>query len=817
MSHWLLWISCAIGVTAAPAAGPQVIPPASVRFAVDDAPGVPDFQRHVVPLLGRLGCNTRSCHGSFQGRGGFRLSLFGSDFGADHAALLAAGEGRVDREDPEFSLILQKPTLLIPHKGGRRLEEESWAHRLLLRWIEAGALGLDGNERRLEALEVTPEPIVLAAPGDAAALRVIARWADGGREDVTCLGRFQSNDESVAAVDAAGRVTAVGPGDTHVVVFYDSGVAAIPVLIPVTNRVGPAYPEVPTPTRIDALVVNKLRTLGIVPSEVCTDAEFLRRVRLDLTGTLPAPAEVEAFLADRSADKRGRTIRALLETPEYAAWWTTRLCDFTGNAAGSHAELAERSALEWYEWLYRRVRDNTPYDELVAAILLATGREPGQSYEAYAAARGAIVRDSDPAAFARLPTLPHYWTRRTLERPQEKALAVAHSFLGVRLQCAECHRHPFDRWTRADFDQFAAFFRDVTFGVAPESRAAYRGMAAALGLKADEGRGTAITPELLARAQDGDPVPWRELYVAHPEAEAGSGSGEGAPRRLTLLGDEVVIKKGDDDPRRAVLDWMVRPENPYFARALVNRVWANYFHTGLVDPPDDLNAANPPVNPALLDDLAARFVASGYDLKWLHHEIVSSATYQRSWRPNATNRGDARNFSRAIPRRLPAEVLYDALKQATAADAELERVRTDRSRRAIGHLASRMSGTYAMDIFGKPERKTNCDCERSGEPSLLQAVFLQNDPLVHVRLDESGWLREALQGGDVAAGAGDSAEVPDLDRLIRAAYLRTVSRPPAAAERARARRHLDEAESLARGLRELLWALLNTKEFVLNH
>ena len=800
----------AVGLVAAlaltpPAGAAEVLCPASERFAGPGVREAPDFQRHVVPLLGRLGCNGRACHGAFHGQGGFRLSLFGYDFAADHQALTdsvgGSGERRVNPEEPEESLLLLKPTRRLDHRGGKRFEPGGWEYRLLRRWVEEGAPGIRAEER-LARLEVTPPEVVFAEPGESVALRVVARWADGTAEDVTCLCRFQSNDDAVAAIDPDGRVRAAGRGDTHVVAFYDNGVAAVPVLFPVTDQTGPRYPDVPTPTRIDELVVAKLRKLGVVPSEVCTDAEFLRRVRIDLTGTLPTPAEVERFLTDRRPDKRTRKIDELLESPAYAAWWANKLGDFTGNNRFRQSEgrIGERLAEQWYDWLRRRVAANTPYDELAAGIILAAGRREGQSYDDYAREMSAYFRAGERADFAARETMPYYWARPNVAKPEDKALAFAHSFLGLRLQCAQCHKHPFDRWSRDDFEQFSAFFAPITYGVAPESRESYRRLARSVGRKGQAAKGEPVTQELLARAEAGETIPWRELYIDRSRVPAGGD--------LRLLGDAVTLSEGED-PRAAVMRWLRRGDNPYFARAFVNRVWASYFHAGLVEPADDLNLANPPSNAELLDHLARDFVAHGYDMKRLHRLITASDTYQRSWRPNATNRLDRRNFSRAIPRRLPAEVVYDALAQATAADAELEAVRRNLDRRAIGHLSTRLAGTYAMNVFGKPAREQACDCERSGTPTLLQSIFLQNDPLVQMRLGESGWLKEL-------------AEVPPEKRpepavLVRQAYLRTLSRPPTPQEPARAEAYLAQAGLPVEGLRDLLWALINAKEFILNH
>ncbi len=774
----------------------------SERFASSTTEEVPDFQRHVVPLLGKLGCNGRACHGSFQGRGGFRLSLFGYDFEMDHAALTGPSSSedgtRVTLRSPDQSLILKKPSHEIEHEGGRRFKLGSWEHHLLKRWIQAGAGGIE-TPRELESLRLEPSEVIFGRNPDPLALRVVAVWQDGQREDITALCRFRSNDDSVVTVDRAGMLRSTGPGDSHVVAFYDNGVAAVPVMRPLPGSSEQRHSVRSSPNEIDRLIQAKLQKLGIVPSPVCSDADFLRRVSIDLTGTLPAPAEIEQFLSDPSSNKRRRKIDELLQRPAYAAWWANKLCDFTGCNPNQQAELGQETSVQWYMWIYRRLLENVPYDQLIERIVLATGRNAGQSYDDYAAEVSAYFRNGGSAGFTGRGTMPHYWTRRSMQKADDKALAFAHSFLGIRLQCAQCHKHPFAPWTQNDFQQFSSFFENVRFGVSPEADERYRELAEQVGLKIRGKNGAPIRKDVLNRARDGRTVPWRELYIAErPEAET-----------LNLLRSRSVTLGEREDPRQPIMEWMLERDNPWFARAFVNRVWAGYFSSGIIEPPDDLNPANPPSNPALLDWLTEAFLENGYDMKWLHRQIVSSDAYQRTWKPNETNRTDKRNYSRAIPRRIPAEVIYDGLKQAVAGSDQLDQVRQDLTRRAIGHLSMRLAGTYAMHVFGKPERAVNCDCERVSQPTLLQAVFLQNDPLVGQRLVESGWIQEI----ENAQQRGDNI---DQESLIRSAWLRTVSRPPTSGEVETAQTYLASVGSTTDGMRDLVWALLNTKEFVLN-
>lgn len=779
------------------------------RFASSSAKETPNFQRHVVPLLGRLGCNGRACHGSFQGRGDLRLSLFGYDFAMDMKGLKEAAstsdEPRINLRDPADSLILRKPTMQVEHEGGERFEVGSWEYNLLKQWIASGAQGLSGP-KDLQRLEIEPAEIVFAGKEVREAnssikpvqLTVTAVWEDGQREDVTPLCRFRSNDDSIATVDVNGRIQAKAAGDTHVIAFYDNGVASVPVMRPFGNQhLGAIVSSTVTPEAnpIDRFVLAKLEKLQIVPSRLCTDSEFLRRASLDLTGTLPTPAEVESFLADNSADKRDRKIDELLDRPVYAAWWTNKLCDFTGCNPNQQAELGQETSAQWYTWIYERLLEEQPYNEIVRRIVLAKGRRSGQSYDEYTEEVSSYFRDEAPADFAQRETMPHYWTRRSMQEPAQAAEAFAHNFLGIRLQCAQCHKHPFAPWTQEDYSEFSRFFESIEFGVAPSAKVRYRQLAKQVGLQLRGDKGTSVRADVLRKARKGATIPWRELYVNAREQE----------ESLGLLRSGDVTFGPEDDPRDPIMDWMNDPENPWFARAFVNRVWASYFHIGIVDPPDDLNPANPPSHPELLDWLSKSFVEHNFDMKWLHRQIVTSETYQRSWRPSVNNERDTHNFSRMIPRRLPAEVVYDGVKQALAAPDRADEIRNDLTRRASGHLSMRLAGTYAMQVFGKPDRAVNCDCERDNQPTLLQAVFLQNDPLVDQRLEDSGWLN----------GIGEHLDAEEIEGLVQQAWLRTLCRPPISAELSRGVEHVKSADSVPEGLRDLMWALFNTKEFIL--
>jgi Protein of unknown function (DUF1549)/Protein of unknown function (DUF1553) len=951
----LLLPAVLLAATAVPSSGGDVIAPINQRFKSANAKEVPDFRSHLIPMMGKLGCNGRACHGSFQGRGGFRLSLFGYDFKADHEAMTKGEKPRVNLAKPDESLVIRKPSSDLIHEGGQRYKKGSWEHHVFKRWVEGGAKGAAENHADFLGLDITPKEFLFSGKGQKVQIKVVAKWSDGKREDVTPICRYQSNDTQVCRIDANGLVTSNEPGDTHVVVFYDAGVVPVPVIRPVSDKVGSNYPHVPTPTTIDKLVVQKLRKLGIVPSELTTDAEFLRRVSLDLTGTLPSAKEVKSFLADKSPNKRQQKIDQLLKSPAYAAWWTTKLCDFTGNNDDGLVNVTPArgsASTDWYKWIYKRVANNTPYDKIVENIVLATSRNKGESYEQFCKSMSEIYHPDSKKSFADRDYLPYYWARRTFRQPNDRAIGFAYTFLGMRIQCAQCHKHPFDRWTKDDFAQFTGFFRSTVAGI--RDRAEYQKMLEKLGVTGK--RGNQARRELGRLLQEGKTVPFQEVYAGRgrygrrggnnaavrnlrrqirtltqrlqaakkadkkPQVKAltqqiaklnqrvraasrNRGRSNNANTATPLGGEKVDLAKFQDS-REPLMKWLRDPRHAMLSRAFVNRVWASYFNVGIVNPPDDLSLANPPSNKELLEHLTQGFIKHNYDMKWLHREILSSRTYQLSWRPNETNKLDERNFSRAVPRRLPAEVVYDALQQATASDEKHASMRTDIAGRAIsipgaGRRNRNARGAqYALTIFGRSIRASNCDCDRSQEASLLQTVYLQNDRDMYVMMTRprDGWLREVAselkvrppsavapanngrrgrrgansrqiaqarkqlaaitkrlqqarkdgnnkqvqqltrqvqqarrrlaqmtRGGKNSprtrpnSNGGEKLAKVDAEAIVKRAYLRTLSRYPTGTELKKASAYIRDADATINGVRDVLWALLNTKEFIVNH
>lgn len=766
---------------------PQFVEAASQRWAAGGSGGTPDYLRHIVPLFSRLGCNNRACHGSFQGQSGFRLSLFGFEPSEDLKALLADDEdgARVDIDDPDESLVLFKPTHEDEHEGGQRMKPGGWRHRMFRQWIADGARHDPARDLRIARFEVVPSEVLLDQKDQTVTLRALAHLSDGTTEDVTGLTVFSTNDDSVAGVTEDGAVTAARAGDTAIIARYAGSVSSSQVLVPMRNPRSP-FPKVYPHNKIDELVNAKLQKLNLRPSNLCTDSDFIRRVYIDAIGTLPTAAETRSFLADRSPDKRAALIDRLLERPEYALYWGMKFSDWTGNSKYINNK-AMLSNWMWQQWIEEKLARNVPYDEIVYGFVCATSLE-GRPRDAFLEEAKKILHVAagrynydDDGIYARRRTNELYWSNVERRKPETMVLQTANSFLGLRLECAQCHNHPFDRWTQRDFEQFKSLFMFVQF-CDPRTGEEKRGGGRGYGVES-------VEPGVSDR--------YANLVKKVP------------PK---LLGDRELSYQDDSaDLRVELWKWMRAPENPYFSRAIVNRLWHHYFGTGIVDPPDDFNQGNPPANPQLLNWLADELVGSEFDLKHVHRVILNSRTYQLSWQPNRSNRLDRTNFSHARLRRLPAEVLIDAIAEVTGVPNNFGRIPNDRPQRAVGQAMPSLRygstrGGYPMKIFGRPDREKTCLCERSNEPSVAQALYLINDQEVLAKVNaKDGRLTRLLKVMD------------DDGELITELYLTALSRFPTEEELAVQREHVAASPSRSEGMKDVLWTLLNVREFVFSH
>jgi hypothetical protein len=862
--------------------------------AGETVPDKPSYQRHIVALFSRLGCNSGTCHGAVKGQNGFRLSLFGADSSFDYEQIVRdVGGRRVNRNAPARSLLLLKATGQIDHGGGVRLRRGSFEYQVLHRWLAAGAPVDPFAASQVESLGVTPAEHV-ARPGEAYRLRAEARFADGTTEDVTPYCSFQSLDAATAAVDARGGVSARLPGEAALIVRYRAQPLLTRVLVP---RPSPLpFFDIQPRNFIDTHILAKLQRMNLPPAPLAEDAAFLRRACLDVAGELPAADEILAFLKDSSTDKRQKKIEELLHRPGHAALWTLKFCDLLKAADfGVYADALsqEADAPRLQAWVRARLEENTPYDRFVERILLATSRD-SHSAEEYAEEVKRMMEGYAPSRpdlklYSKRQTLDLYWQRRGADGVGG-ALQVAHAFLGLRLECAQCHRHPHDVWQQDDLLDFANFFmrvRKVGFEGNNEKRfpdmAALKKrfddeakkletevkkrketegkkrdeearkakteadkLKAALG-KLEKGpraseQATEIEPkrkeldrlqqtiaaaerfrqetaELEKRAkllpEIGRRLLQAEIRLLPPGnfARATSPLGTRVSKAMRLLGETKPVNVAEGrDPREAVMNWMRRPDNPYFARAIVNRVWAHYFGRGIIDPPDNLSAFNPATHPELLRELCDGFVKNKYDLRWLHRTILNSRTYQQSSMAHPASAADRGNYASSPIRRLPAEVMLDALNTATGTSEKMdmkyyhwpEEMKTVE----VPYPPRNSFVAFVLENFGRPKRNAavQCDCERDGSASVLQVLTLANHPRV--------WEKIHSPSGRVAKLA--KASLSDAEK-VEQLFLATLSRPPTGAEREACLKYLQAAESSEKGLGGVLWSLLNTREFLLQH
>jgi hypothetical protein len=782
-----IFCCCFLGLVA-PASADETQPVASAakRWAENGSGGTPEFFRHVVPLFSKLGCNNRACHGSFQGQNGFRLSLFGFEPIEDHRELHENdGDGlRIDAKNPDASLVLFKPTHELEHEGGERMKIGSWQYRMFRQWIVDGAKYEPQSDVRVTRFDVTPREITLKGLNQKVALRATAYFSDGTVEDVTGLTVFSSNDDVVAKVSDDGEVTVSRMGDTAIIARYAGNVTSTQVLVPAADD-GTPYPLTFPHNRIDEFVGAKLRKLNIRPSNLCSDADFIRRVHLDVIGALPTADETRKFLGDRAPDKRAKLIDNLLERPGYARYWGMKFSDWTGNSKYINNKAMLSNWL-WQHWIEDKLSRDIPYDEIVYGFVCATSLEGRPREEFLAEAKTVLHKASgrynydDDHIYARRRTNELYWSNVERRNPDTMVLQTANSFLGLRLECAQCHNHPFDRWTQKDFEQFKSIFMMVRFCEPATGEE----------IKAGRGYGVeTVEPGVTTR------------FLAQVKK---------VPPKL-LGGPELPYEENGPDTRVELWKWMRAPENAFFAPSFVNRLWDHYFGRGIVDPPDDFNQGNPPSNPQLLSWLADDFIEHKFDIKRVHRNILNSRTYQLSWEPNASNRLDKKNFSHAQLRRMPAEVLIDAIADTTGVPNNFGRLPKDQPHRAVGQAMPAVRygstrGGYPMKIFGRPDREKTCDCERSNEPSVAQALYLINDVEVLGKInDKNGRLPKLLK-------------TIEYDRkLITELYLTALSRFPTEEELDIQTKHVAAAPSRTEGMKDVLWTLLNVREFVFIH
>jgi hypothetical protein len=765
-----------------------------------------DFERHVMGLLSKTGCNAGSCHGSFQGKNGFRLSLFGFQPEFDYAAITRDNLGRrVDPQRPENSLLLLKAAGAVEHGGGMRLGKDSWAYNIFREWIRQGASWTPGSGAIAE-LSISPPDFAVVKKGETRQLKVTARFADGSREDVTPFCDFKVSDDAIAAVSPLGVVTAGQPGDAGLTVLYRGTVRAVRVLVPSPGKA--TFPKEPATNYIDREVIAKLKLLNMEPAEASGDLEFLRRVTIDTIGVLPTPDEARAFLADKSPNKRARKIDELLKHPLHAALWATKLSDITGNntdALEQPQNLKARRSQMWHDWLRKRVADNQPYDELVRDILTATSRdgmEPKEWLKFVEKVQAEMADGSDESYVNQKKTLDLFWRRQARVPIEQWGEKVAAAFLGVRLECAQCHKHPTDRWTQEDYWGFANLFAPVVSANNQFSTPELRKIAVA----ENRDRRDKATQKNKNRV-----VQIREMFYGSPNGRAVKLQpipGTKTTVSPHALGGPELEHKPGDDTRAKLWEWMRDPKNPFFARSFVNRVWGHYFGVGLVNPVDDFSQANPPTNPRLLDALAKDFVAHGYDIRRLERVILQSRTYQRTAKASASNEFDKNNFARAYVRPLMAEQVVDVLNAALGVEEQFGND-APRGRKMIEVGASRLANgnlAYTLRIFGRPPRTTACDCERAMEPALPQTLYRMTDTA----------LMQKLNARTNRAATLAKSKLSD-EEAVEELFLATLTRFPSAAEKAQALKFMQSEPNRTEALRNVLWALINTREFILNH
>lgn len=707
---------------------------ASIPLAVvkQEAPDPISFRREVIPILTKARCNSGGCHGKAEGQNGFKLTIFGFDALSDYDAIVRETRGRrVSLATPASSLLIQKGAARMPHGGAMAFEPDGDHERRLIRWIAEGARYQNDEVDEIEivAIEVEPQQQVLLA-GESLQLRVTTIDSLGRRRCVTSNSEFQSNAVTIADVDAKGLVQAsTVAGEAAIFAHHLGHVATCRVTLP---RPGQSFQRPPEVSFIDRLTWDKLQSLGIPPSEPCDDATFLRRASLDVTGTLPTVERVRSFLSDNSPEKRQRLIDELLASDEYADFWTMKWLDIL---RADQLTISPQGAVAMKRWLRRCFVENRPYDRWAAQLLTVQGNTSAEG----------------PGSFYKI-----------LNKPDEAARSVSQLLLGVRIECAQCHHHPSERWTQADYVALAGFFTGLSLKKLPNGEQAL----------------VSIGGKDLPHPRTGEPVAAR------------------------VLGGTEADFSGISDRRQVLANWLTDPDNPFFAKAIANRMWAHYFGRGLIEPIDDIRQTNPPTNPELMEALAEHLRELNFDLKAFTKVLLSSRLYQTSSLALDTNADDQQNFSHYYQRPLPAEVLLDAISQSTGVPEHFNGWPV--GYRAIQIWDNHMP-SYFFRIFGRPVRATVCECERSDEPSIAQALHLLNAPELFDKIAHRNGRARRLADSTLSP-----AEV--IDEL----YLSTVSRFPDEAQR---ELMLSAFAELGRreAIEDVLWTLMNSKAFLFNH
>src|SRR3954462_5193244 len=705
--------------------------PITVKQAAVDPPI--SFKLDVMPVFMRAGCNVGSCHGSARGKDGFRLSLFGFDPDGDYYRLThEQPKRRLDLSIPAECLLIEKATGQVPHRGGSPTKKGDPLYSTLLRWLEAGAPADKGTVLTIDALEVYPPSALLDGSGETQQLTVRAKYSDGTDRDVTRLAVFLSSNDNAAAVSKDGKVTAANRGEAFVMARFEKKTVGVPFIV-LPKAMAFQWKETPANNYIDELVYAKLKRLRIQPSELCTDAEFIRRVSLDVCGVLPTSEESERFLAEGDPAKREKLVDHLLARKEFVELWVMKWSELL--QMRSSLAVSYKATLLYYNWLQEQIAGNVPIDQMVQKLLSSVG--------------GTFTN----------PATNYYQMEQDRLKIAEN---VAQVFMGMRIQCSQCHNHPFDRWTMDDYYSFAAFFAQI------------------------------------GRKQGADP---RETIVFN------SASGEmnhlvgGRVMSPKFLGGATPDCKGHDR-RELLANWLASPENPYFAKNLSNIVWAHFFGRGIVNQVDDVRVSNPPVNGPLLDALAQHFTEYKYDFKRLVRDICTSRTYQLSTVANDTNGFDERNFSHASLRRIRAEVLLDCITQATQTKDKFAGLPI--GARAV-QIADGNTATYFLTTFGRASRETVCSCEVKMEPNMGQALHLMNGENVHAKVKEGGVVKRLL----------DQKKSPP--EVVSNLYLKCLSRRPTKEEHKAIVTQLADAKDPRPPLEDVFWALLNSREFLFNH